>query len=220
MVGSAVVAHLRAGGHEISTLFGDARDPAAVTAALDGVDAVAHLAAIANPWHESPYELFGNNVLATFTVLWTAATSRSRPTLPTRTRCRSTSTRTPCARSAAASGVVLRLPLMIAAHNEAPLRAWASREPQAGVGDGWGWLDVRDAAEAFRLAVVGDYDGVHVVHVAVPDVFADEPTEELLDRFAPDVPRREQFPGRTAPIDTTRAKELLGFVPRYFGELF
>lgn len=49
-------------------------------------------------------------------------------------------------------------------------------------------------------------------------MFADRPTEELLDRFAPGVPRREAYPGRTAPIDTTRAKELLGFVPQY-GEL-
>ncbi len=104
---------------------------------------------------------------------------------------------------------------MVSPDNESALRAWTAREPEAGAGDGWGWLDVRDAAEAFRLALVGAYDGAHVVHVAAPEVFAGRPTEELLDRFAPGVPRREAYPGRTAPIDTTRAKELLGFVPQY-----
>jgi hypothetical protein len=51
------------------------------------------------------------------------------------------------------------------------------------------------------------------VHVAARDVFVDRPTEELLDEFAPGVPRREAYPGRAAPIDTSRAKALLGFEP-------
>jgi nucleoside-diphosphate-sugar epimerase len=250
LVGSAVAAHLRDYGHAISTLDGDARDPATVAAALDGVDAVAHLAAIADPHHPSPYELFGNNVLATFTVLWTAAEQGVRRFViassvnatgllmnPAQPRPAAypidestpadladpyslskhvdeDTLRTVCRRFGA-SGVALRLPLVVAPHNEAPLRDWVARDPRAGVGDGWGWLDVRDAAEAFRLALVGEYDGAHVVQVAAPEVFAGEPTEALLDRFAPDVPRREPYPGHTAPIDTSRAKEFLGFVPRH-----
>jgi nucleoside-diphosphate-sugar epimerase len=270
LVGSAVVAHLLACGHEITTLTrpdatphrgvrvvrGDARDPAAVSAAIgEGgtrVDAVAHLAAIADPWHDRPHELFGNNVLATFTVLWTAAELGVRrlviagsvnatgllvnPAAPlpasypvdettpadiadpySLSKHVDEDTLRAVGRRFDASGVALRLPLMISPANEAELRAWKSREPRAGVGDGWGWLDVRDGAEAFRLALVGDYEGTHVVHVAAPDVFADRPTEDLLDHFAPNVPRREKFPGRTAPIDTTRAKDLLGFVARYGG---
>ena len=63
MVGSAVVRHLLAGGHDVTTLslpgvtphdgvrvvFGDARSAEAVTSAVEGADAVAHLAAIPNP---------------------------------------------------------------------------------------------------------------------------------------------------------------------------
>src|SRR5690349_18139171 len=73
LVGSVLAAHLRDSGHEVIPLSGDARDPDAVVKAVKDVDAVAHLAAIPNPWHESPYELFANNVVATFTVLWAAA---------------------------------------------------------------------------------------------------------------------------------------------------
>ena len=73
MVGSAVVTRLRSSGHKVVCLEGDAREPAAVKAALDGVDAVAHCAAIADPGHEPLAEIFVNNTIATFTVLWTAA---------------------------------------------------------------------------------------------------------------------------------------------------
>ena len=114
-----------------------------------------------------------------------------------------------------ASGVALRLPLMISPANVDALRARTSERPADGAGDGWGWLDVRDGAEAFRLAITTGYTGAHVVHVAAPDTFDSAPTETLLERFAPDVPRRETYPGRTAPIDTSRARDLLGFTPRF-----
>ena len=58
---------------------GDARDPDAVAAAADGVDAVAHLAAIPSPYEHPAHEVFGNNTLATFTVLWTAAGAGRAP---------------------------------------------------------------------------------------------------------------------------------------------
>jgi nucleoside-diphosphate-sugar epimerase len=73
LVGSRVAARLRETGHDVVTLEGDARDPAVVAAALDGVEAVAHLAAIADPAHEPLSEIFLNNTAATFSVLWTAA---------------------------------------------------------------------------------------------------------------------------------------------------
>ena len=87
LVGSAVVAHLLAHGADVTTLTlpdatphdgvrvvrGDARDPDAVAAAADGVDGVAHLAAIPSPYEHPAHEVFGNNALATFTVLWAAA---------------------------------------------------------------------------------------------------------------------------------------------------
>jgi nucleoside-diphosphate-sugar epimerase len=264
LVGSAVVAHLLAHGHEITTLTlpdttphegvrvvrGDARDRAAVAEAADGADAVAHLAAIPSPFHHPADEVFGNNALATFTVLWTAAEQGVRrfaiagsvnatglimnPRQPPPPRYPIDETTEPdvadpyslskqvdeltlravCRRFDAA-GFALRLPLMISATNRAGLRAWAAENAAGGRGDGWGWLDVWDAAEAFRLALTVPCAGAHVVHVAATDTFQDTPTEELLARHAPDVPRDRRFTGRTAPVDTTRARELLGFTSRY-----
>ena len=52
---------------------GDADDPHVVRAALAGVDAVVHLAALPDPRHGTPLEVFGGNTAATFTVLNEAA---------------------------------------------------------------------------------------------------------------------------------------------------
>lgn len=54
-------------------VVGDARDPAAVTDALTGADAVIHLAAIPSPELGTPEEVFCGNTAATFTVLEAAA---------------------------------------------------------------------------------------------------------------------------------------------------
>jgi nucleoside-diphosphate-sugar epimerase len=87
LVGTAVVTQLLAAGHPVTLLSrsdapplagvrlvrGDARDDRAVSEALDDVASVAHLAAIPHPDGQPASVVFGNNALATFTVLWTAA---------------------------------------------------------------------------------------------------------------------------------------------------
>ncbi|GAA0902755.1 NAD-dependent epimerase/dehydratase family protein [Virgisporangium aurantiacum] len=266
MVGSAVVARLRAAGHELTTLTlpdatphdgvrvvrGDARDPDAVADAVRDVDAVAHLAAIPNPWHDPAQTVFANNVTATFTVLWTAAECGVRrfaiassvnatgliinphrrvpPRYPIdesvepdladpyslSKQVDEHTLRTVCRRFDA-SGVALRLPLMISLDNGPGMRRWYEANLDNGVCEGWSWLDVRDGAEAFRLALTADYDGAHVVQVASPETFVSVPTAELIERFAPGVPVTGSFPGRTAPVDTSRATDLLGFVARHSG---
>ena len=97
--------------------------------------------------------------------------------------------------------------------------AWEQANLGGGAAEGWGWLDTRDGAEAFRLAVVGDYRGAHVLQLAAPNTVHAVPTEELLDRYARGVPRTLRFAGLTAPIDTTRAASLIGFRPRPGGPL-
>jgi nucleoside-diphosphate-sugar epimerase len=83
LVGSAVVRHLTERGVPVTALVlepaaglpadrvvvGDARDPAVVDDALRDADAVIHLAAIPHPNSDPPEVVFGQNTLATFTVL-------------------------------------------------------------------------------------------------------------------------------------------------------
>ncbi|MEV1244243.1 NAD-dependent epimerase/dehydratase family protein [Nonomuraea sp. NPDC050022] len=82
-LGSAVLAELAARDIAVTALVerdpgplaaervvvGDARDPAAVRAALDGADAVIHTAALASPEVAAPEVVFAANTQATFVVL-------------------------------------------------------------------------------------------------------------------------------------------------------
>lgn len=113
----------------------------------------------------------------------------------------------------AGSGVAFRLPLIVSPANAADLWAWAGARLDRGAREGWGWLAVDDAAEAFRRALAADYDGAHVLQIAADEVFADDDVESLLERYAPDVPRDRAARGRAAPIDTEAAESLLGFRP-------
>jgi nucleoside-diphosphate-sugar epimerase len=91
-LGRAVVDHLHAQGVTVTALeladdpklpvdrlvVGSATDPAAVTDALSGVDAVIHCAAIPSPTLGTPLEVFSGNTQATFVVLHTAGTAGVR----------------------------------------------------------------------------------------------------------------------------------------------
>lgn len=264
LVGRAVVARLLDAGHPVTTLSppgadphpgvrvvrGDARDPDAVREAVAGVVAVAHLAALPGLTQGTATEVYGNNTLATFTVLWTAAEAgvrrfaiagsvnatgllmNPRHPLPDRYPV-DEGTRSEIAdpyslskavdevilaavcRRFDASGVALRMPLMLSPDNAAGLREWQAARSDEGAGDGWAWLDVRDAAEAFRLALLRLEPGAEVVHLAARDTIQAAPTQELLDRHAPGVPRDRDFPDHTAPVDVSHAHDLLGWEPRH-----
>ncbi|UFS60844.1 NAD-dependent epimerase/dehydratase family protein [Subtercola endophyticus] len=111
------------------------------------------------------------------------------------------------------SGVALRFPHV--GDQERLLRAAAEAraDPAASVREGWGYLDVRDAARAVEQGLTRSYTGAHVVGLSAADTLLNAPTEEILARWAPGVPLRSSLPGRSAAIDTTRARELLDFEP-------
>lgn len=79
----------------------------------------------------------------------------------------------------------------------------------------WGWLHTEDAAASVRAALGAPLEGHHVVNVAAPDSAALEPSLALLAEHHPDARVREGFGGHDGFFDTTRSRELLGFVPRH-----
>ena len=102
--------------------------------------------------------------------------------------------------------MALRLPLMVSPANAGKLRAWTAR---AGLGrrrgDGWGWLDVRDGAEAFRLALTaGVHGGARGARGRDHDIPGRCRPTELLARYAPGVPV-DRRPIRTMRRPSTRA---------------
>lgn len=270
-IGSAVVAHLHARGDRIvavdtraadpppvdgiTSVRADCTDESEVESAFDAagpddaVDQVVHLAAIPNQALGAPIEVFGTNVLATFTVLAVAARrgvtraviassvqatglpGHHRPVLPDRypideqqsihlddwySLSKHTDEHT--ARMVASRWqlpvVALRFPAVLPMVRLREAALGSARNPEPGAREGWAYLEDVEAARAVACALDADTTGAHVVLVAAPDTLQPTDTEDLLDAWAPEVPRLRRFTGREVPVDLSRSRDLLGFVGR------
>jgi nucleoside-diphosphate-sugar epimerase len=118
--------------------------------------------------------------------------------------------------------VALRYPLLGGLGDRLPTVAAQHRaDPGGGAKNLWAYLEDRDAATAAWLALTVPLSGYHMFHVAAPETLAAEPTDVLLDRFYPEVPRRRAFVGREVPLDLRTARDVLGFqaIHHYVPEL-
>jgi len=227
-------------------VVGDARDPAVVDDALRDAGAVIHLAAIPNPLSDPAEVVFGQNTLATFTVLDRAgragierasiassyaicglpfaAVPLRMPYLPIDVKMPlqitdpyalskrvDEDTATMIHARYGMSVVALRMPFVGTPGDRLSwMAARFVEDPAQGAADVWSYLDSRDAARALVAGLRPAVPGNHVVYVAAPETIAAQPTEWLLERFHPGVPR-PRFEGRAVPIDLAPARELLGF---------
>jgi len=104
----------------------------------------------------------------------------------------------------------------IAAPGEARRRANdPAYTPDLDANNIWGYVDVRDAARACRLGLEADVTGFVPINIVADDTLRAEPTEELLQTWLPTLERRRPLPGRASGWRTTRARDLLGFVPEH-----
>lgn len=114
--------------------------------------------------------------------------------------------------------IALRFPLV---RNLPELRAFAARlrddpdELERLAREGWAYLAMADALDAVLRGLTRPITGMHTLLLAAADTLVEEPTDLLLDRFAPASERRRVFPGRTAPIDTSAARRVLGWTPQH-----
>jgi len=81
----------------------------------------------------------------------------------------------------------------------------------------WAYVDARDLARAFRLALEADgLPPFDVFLISADDNGTREESIELVRRYLPAVKDiRRQLRGRESLIDTAKAKRMLGFAPRY-----
>jgi nucleoside-diphosphate-sugar epimerase len=263
-IGRAAVAGLQAVGYDVTglslrydhastanrALVGDARSASDVNAALAGVDAVLHLAAIPHPSLGTPEEVFENNVAATFNVLAQAGQQQVRRAViassinafgvPMNVNdvepayypldeeveadiadaySLSKSVDEQSARMAwrrwGTDVIALRFPLVKSRDELLRFAARAERDPSIMAREGWAYLDLRDGVRAIIAALESPVPGAHVVGLAADDILIDRQTDELLRKYAPDVPLRQAVEGRGSLVDTSRARELLGFTPEH-----
>jgi|GEM_PF-303284 len=84
-----------------------------------------------------------------------------------------------------------------------------------GATDLWLYLDVRDAAAAALAGLAVPGPGAVPIYVAAPTTFLPYPTEQVLDRYWPQVPRTQRLEGRAAPVDLAPMRTILGIEPKH-----
>jgi len=114
------------------------------------------------------------------------------------------------------SAIVIR-PCYLVAPEEAEARLRPRLEnPEVASGNLFNYVDVRDAAQAFRLAVEKEIPGYSVFFAGAPDALAREPLAQLLPRFYPGTEKLAAGLTGTRPaISNARAETVLGYRPRY-----
>lgn len=82
----------------------------------------------------------------------------------------------------------------------------------------WGYVDLRDAARACRLAIevaeVRPY-GFRAFNIVAADTLITMPTEDAIREAAPDTEIRSPLPGFAGGFDITAAKIVLGWEPQH-----
>jgi nucleoside-diphosphate-sugar epimerase len=79
----------------------------------------------------------------------------------------------------------------------------------------WGYIDVRDAATAFRLALEADLTGSHNVIIAAGDTIMERGSADLLAEVFPDVPVSRPIGEHETLLAIDAARELLGYTPQH-----
>ena len=81
------------------------------------------------------------------------------------------------------------------------------------------FVDVRDVADAVRLALERPLSGHHRLLLCSADIAATSPTLAMTERFTPSVPVRDPDRFRREPrrslLDSATAARVLGWQPRY-----
>ena len=95
------------------------------------------------------------------------------------------------------------------------------KNPGARLGGFWSYIDARDAAMAFKLALEADLSGHHVLNVAAPTSTMREATVDLIEKYIPGVKRAEEgLTGNWSGMDSSKAKSLLGFKAKHTWEKY
>jgi nucleoside-diphosphate-sugar epimerase len=258
--GRAVIPELREAGYEVRNVDqkpaesgrlyrADVADLGQTVAALQGADAVVHLAAIPSPGGYPHSVVFGLNVMSTWNVLEAAemlgieklvlASSvnavglaygqhRIRPEYfpvdegqPARPE--DSYSLSKWVGEQMADAFARRRRVQLASFrfhglwdtSQGPRQGLPHTDPERGAKELWGYLDLRDAARACRMALEADWEGHEAFFLTAADTILGIPTEEAIRRTYPGVPMRKELPGFAAAFDTSKAERLFGWRPQF-----
>jgi nucleoside-diphosphate-sugar epimerase len=79
----------------------------------------------------------------------------------------------------------------------------------------WGYVDVRDVAQAVRLGLEAPLVGAPVCIIAAADTVMTRPSADLMAEVYPDVPLTRPVAGRETLLSIERARVVLGYAPEH-----
>jgi nucleoside-diphosphate-sugar epimerase len=88
-------------------------------------------------------------------------------------------------------------------------------DPHARKWNAWGYVDVRDVAEACRLGLEADVTGSQNVIIAAADTVMNRPSRELVAEVFPDIPVNGELAEFGSLLAIGRAKQVIGYQPRH-----
>lgn len=91
----------------------------------------------------------------------------------------------------------------------------AAASPERFAHELWGWVDARDAARAVQLALDSSGPGFGIANVTAADSLAPASTRALVRRFHPSTTIRRGLRGVDSAWSIERARQLIGYEPRF-----
>lgn len=111
--------------------------------------------------------------------------------------------------------VALRLSNVFRPQDYERLRGEPQQDAQARKWNLWGYIDVRDAAQAFRLALDADVTGASSYIIAAADTVMPRASRELMAEVYPGVEVRGDLGEFETLLSIDRARSVLGFDPQW-----
>jgi nucleoside-diphosphate-sugar epimerase len=108
----------------------------------------------------------------------------------------------------------LRIGDVMAPSDYAKFPQW-STQPEIREREMWAYVDVRDVAQMVRLCVEKDGLGFQIFNTFATESAHVTPIRELAARFYPTVPIRGELKPNDSLVSNRKAREMLGFEPRY-----
>lgn len=83
--------------------------------------------------------------------------------------------------------------------------------PEAGPWNLWSYIDARDAARAFRLAIETNLNGHEIFCIAAPNTRCSIPSAVLIEKYFPTARLKKTFTDHESLEDSSKAEQILGF---------
>jgi nucleoside-diphosphate-sugar epimerase len=87
--------------------------------------------------------------------------------------------------------------------------------PGEGARELWGYVDVRDAAQACLLGLESKGLEFEVFNIVAGDTLSETPTEDLIQTYLPKVEVRHPIEATGSAWSTEKARKLLGYIPQH-----